>query len=66
MPALSRHWSFQIPLCQQSGMRNPEVDAWFEKAKHPLEGAMQEVRALALDADPRITEAIKWSTPTYS
>jgi hypothetical protein len=47
-------------------MRSPEVDAWFEKKKHPLEAAMQEVRALALGADPRITEAIKWSTPTYS
>ncbi|HKY47143.1 MAG TPA: DUF1801 domain-containing protein [Acidimicrobiia bacterium] len=47
-------------------MRNPEVDAWFEKKKHPLEAAMQEVRGLALGADPRITEAIKWSTPTYS
>jgi hypothetical protein len=46
-------------------MRNPEVDAWFEKKKHPLEAAMQEVRDLALAADPRITEAIKWSTPTY-
>jgi hypothetical protein len=27
---------------------------------------MQEVRILALGADPRITEAIKWSTPTFS
>jgi hypothetical protein len=45
-------------------MRNPEVDAWFEKKKHPLEAALQEVRDLALGADPRITEAIKWSTPT--
>jgi hypothetical protein len=43
-------------------MRNPEVDVWFEKKKHPLEAAMQEVRELALGADPRITEAIKWST----
>lgn len=47
-------------------MRSPEVDAWFEKKKHPLEGAMKAVRDIALAADPRITEAIKWSTPTYS
>jgi len=47
-------------------MRTPEVDAWFKKRDHPLEEAMQLVRNLALDADPRITESIKWSTPTFS
>lgn len=44
---------------------NPAVDAWFEKKHHPLEPAMQEVRKVALGADPRITESIKWSTPTF-
>ena len=47
-------------------MRNPDVDAWFETKQHPMEEAMQAVRELALDTDPRITESIKWSTPTYS
>jgi hypothetical protein len=47
-------------------MRTPEVDAWFEKRGHPLEDAMQAVRDLALAADPRIVESIKWSTPTFS
>ena len=47
-------------------MHTPEVDAWFEKRAHPLEEAMQAVRDLALDADPRIEESIKWSTPTFS
>lgn len=47
-------------------MRNPEVDAWFEKKKHPLEPMMQRVREIALSADPRITESIKWSAPTFS
>jgi len=27
---------------------------------------MQAVRQVALAADPRITESIKWSTPTFS
>ena len=27
---------------------------------------MQRVREIALAADPRITESIKWSTPTFS
>lgn len=47
-------------------MRNPEVDAWFEKRQPPQEVAMQAVREIALDADPRIEESIKWSTPTFS
>jgi hypothetical protein len=45
--------------------RNPAVDAWFTKKQHPLEPAMQEVRKITLRADPRISESIKWSTPTY-
>ena len=47
-------------------MRNPEVDAWFEAKQHPQEDAMQKVREVTLAADRRITESIKWSTPTYS
>ncbi|MGH8959524.1 MAG: hypothetical protein ACRDVK_12725 [Acidimicrobiia bacterium] len=42
--------------------KNPTVDAWFEKKKHPREEAMQAVCELTLKADPRITESIKWST----
>jgi len=47
-------------------MSNPDVDAWFEAKQHPMEEAMQTVRRVTLEADPRITESIKWSTPTYS
>ena len=48
-----------------SAMRNPEVDAWLEAKQHPMEEAMQAVRQVTLEADSRITESIKWSTPTY-
>jgi hypothetical protein len=44
---------------------NPAVDAWFEKKQHPQEKAMQAVRRIALGTDARITESVKWSTPTY-
>lgn len=47
-------------------MRNPEVDAWFEEKQPPQLEAMQAVREIALAADDRIEESIKWSTPTYS
>jgi len=47
-------------------MRNPDVDAWFEAKQPPMEEAMQAVRKVTLETDHRITESIKWSTPTYS
>jgi hypothetical protein len=46
--------------------RNPEVDAWFAEKKHPLEAAMQGVRDVILEADERVAEMIKWSTPTFA
>lgn len=45
--------------------RNPEVDDWFAKKQHPMEPAMQQVRNVILGSDDRITETIKWSTPTF-
>jgi hypothetical protein len=46
--------------------RNPEVDAWFAERDRPLIDAMQMARRLILEADPRVTESIKWKTPTFS
>jgi hypothetical protein len=43
-----------------------EVDEWFAARAHPLDDAMQFVRRLILEADPRVTESIKWKTPTFS
>jgi hypothetical protein len=45
--------------------RNPEVDAWFADAGHPLEPLMQRTREVILGADERVTETIKWKTPTF-
>ncbi len=46
--------------------RNPDVDAWFADKQHPLEEAMQLARTIILGVDNRITESIKWQTPTYA
>jgi hypothetical protein len=43
-----------------------EVDAWFAAREHPMKGAMQRARRLILEADPRVTESIKWQTPTFA
>ena len=46
--------------------QNPDVDAWFVKKAHPLTDAMQLARQTILAADRRVTESIKWSTPTFA
>lgn len=45
--------------------RSAEVDAWFEGLDHPLKDAMLRVRQFILGSDRRITEAIKWKSPTF-
>ena len=45
--------------------RSPEVDAWMESYDNPLKPLVQAVRDVILDADPRISEAIKWKAPTF-
>jgi hypothetical protein len=43
-----------------------EVDDWFEASDHPLKPAMERAREIILAADPRVTESIKWKTPTFA
>lgn len=45
--------------------KNPDVDAWFGDLEHPLKDAMAEVRKTILVTDRRLTEAIKWKSPTF-
>ncbi len=40
--------------------RNPDVDVWFEAYENPQKELVQAVREAILEADPRVTEAIKW------
>jgi hypothetical protein len=46
-------------------MRSPDVDAWFAASTHPMREVMEAVRGVILSADDRVTEAIKWKTPTF-
>lgn len=46
--------------------RNPEVDNWFEGRDDPLDSAKQQVRDIILAADARVSESIKWKTPTFA
>jgi hypothetical protein len=44
---------------------NPEVTRWLEELEHPLKDVILAVRAVILEADDRITETIKWKSPTF-
>jgi hypothetical protein len=44
---------------------NPEVDRWLEARRHPLDAAIRRARDIILNADKRVTETIKWNTPTF-
>src|ERR1051325_1682279 len=46
--------------------RNPEVDQWLEAAGHPLDATMRLAREIILGADDRVTESVKWKTPTFA
>ena len=44
---------------------NGEVDRWFGQLDHPLKDVMLAVREVIVGADPRISETIKWKSPTF-
>jgi hypothetical protein len=46
--------------------RNPDVDRWLDEADHPLDDAVRRAREIILGADDRVTESIKWKTPTFA
>jgi hypothetical protein len=63
----SAWWTAEVPARDTDQVQpNPEVDHWFTTREHPMTEAMQRARQLILDADPRVSESIKWQTPTFS
>ena len=44
---------------------NPEVSVWLDDLEHPLKDVILAVRIVFLEADERITETIKWKSPTF-
>jgi hypothetical protein len=47
------------------GARNPDVETWLAAYENPLKPLVVQVRDVLLDADDRIGEVVKWSTPTF-
>lgn len=44
---------------------NPEVDQLLTEKVHPLDAEIRRVREIILSVDDRITEAVKWKSPTF-
>ena len=45
--------------------KNPEVDQFLEKKKHPMDAEIRRVREIILETDDRVEETIKWQSPTF-
>lgn len=42
------------------------VDAWMAKYENPMKPLVEAVRQIALGADKRMAETIKWQSPTFT
>lgn len=52
--------------CDTASMNeSPEVSAWLDRLEHPKKDVILAVRAVILGADERMTETIKWQSPTF-
>ncbi|NQT74302.1 MAG: DUF1801 domain-containing protein [Chloroflexi bacterium] len=49
-----------------SNSRSKEVDEWIAKLKPDLQKIANALRDVVFEAEPAITESIKWSRPVYS
>lgn len=46
-------------------MTSAEVDAWMARYDNPMRDVVQRVRHILLQSDDRLTECVKWQTPTF-
>lgn len=48
------------------GTKSTKVNRFLDDLNHPLRNEIEELRATILDAEPGLTETIKWNGPSYS
>ncbi|WP_084631223.1 DUF1801 domain-containing protein [Demequina aestuarii] len=46
-------------------MRRDEVDQWMGHYDNPMKDVVQRIRQILLASDDRVSECLKWSTPTF-
>ena len=44
---------------------NPDVEKLLEEKNHPKDAEIRRVREIILATDDRVTEAVKWKSPTF-
>ena len=44
---------------------NQDVDKFLEEKDHPMNREIQRVREIILETDDKVTETIKWKSPTF-
>ena len=44
---------------------NPDVEKLLEEKNHPLDAEIRRVREIILSVDDKVTEAVKWKSPTF-
>ncbi|MFN3866142.1 MAG: DUF1801 domain-containing protein [Demequina sp.] len=47
-------------------MHRDEVDRWMGHYDNPMKDVVQRIRQLILSSDDRVSECIKWATPTFT
>ncbi|MFW2513282.1 DUF1801 domain-containing protein [Demequina sp. SO4-13] len=47
-------------------MRGDEVDRWMSHYDNPMRDVVQRIRQVILSSDDRVTECLKWDTPTFT
>jgi hypothetical protein len=56
----------KLKLQKRSEYDNPEaVNAYMQSLEHPLKSVLEEIRCTILEADPGITEGIKWNSSSF-
>ncbi|MCR9063848.1 MAG: DUF1801 domain-containing protein [Cytophagales bacterium] len=45
--------------------KNEKVDAFLTMKAHPMTPYINEIREIILDVSPKVTEDIKWNSPTF-
>jgi hypothetical protein len=54
-----------MPAPVRTSRLTPEVDVLLTAYVEPVASAAHALRALLLETDPRIAEAVKWKSPSY-
>src|SRR5262245_32651158 len=66
MPTRSKKQKRSVPDVRRSDHGDSEsVTVYLNSIDHPLKSVIEELRQTILEADRRITEGVKWNSPSF-